>query len=606
MTPEEEDHIAPAFLAFSYGCFFVALGLSLSLLVSCCCRRVRSMRLCLAVSLAWTLPAILWFAYSPLSVCSPRIVYSYPHNATRSGSAWEGYWCARPCSDSELYEPADADALASIVAAASHVRVLGGGHSGTDLQCATAGGATISTEGLCRFDGIDARGIATFGAGCTVLRAQQHLVPLGRQLKGYGTITPQHLGGAISTSLHGQHTQAFADHLRGLTAILADGSRLVVSEDDPHLWAWPGSMGMLGAIVEVRLQTWALEFVECTSVEGQDEAALLKALTSDEVVGFEAKRFLDTDEPYTIRTCRSVTDEAVVEAQGEVEVRSKEDMGIGFLADNAGLGALLLLGRSLTDWEFTQHTLLDRINTARSREGVVATVNDYRLSVSYHPYFDKEYSVPVARCHEALEAIGDLHPRHTVHAYLRRVDATRGWLTWAAEDSCAIRLEHFDFGRLDVVSFETEFRETVETVVLAHGGSGHYGKVWFRNASLLLQNSPRYDAFEAYRASLDPTGKFQNDYTREMRGAGARTTPVIPTELTTRAVVWRTAVWTVLVATVLASALPWRGGSILPKRAAVVDSATLLRMPEPTPPTTSVPRREQEMARIRDQRGGRV
>ena len=115
------------------------------------------------------------------------------------------------------------------------------------LQCPDTGGLIVVVrDDMCSFRGVTkltGETVATFGAGCTVRWAQTQLIAAGLQLKGFGAIAEQRLGGSLSTNLHGCHQEEFSTHLRGLQAVLANGTLLDIDSADPHLAAWPGSIG---------------------------------------------------------------------------------------------------------------------------------------------------------------------------------------------------------------------------------------------------------------------------------------------------------------------------------------------------------------------------
>lgn len=508
--------------------------------VPCCVRRVTRPVL-LTVTLLWLLPAFLWVYDSPLSVCSPRIVHSYPHDRS-DDRVWESFWCSRPC-EGRVVRAASVAEVQQTVAAATHVRVVGAGHSTSDLQCSND--TLLSIDALCELRGVDAQNVATLGAGCTVSEAQTLLMEHGLQLRGFGGITSQRLGGALSTSLHGQHVAPFANHARALRAVLADGTVTSLTSNQPEFEAWLGSMGTLGVIVEVRLQAYPLEFVRCESRRASP-ADLHAALTDPTLVGFEARGLYDGGVPsYVVRECHH----AVAPTLPTVAFEDKEDYLLGFFVDNVLLDALLFLGSLVPPG--LSDVLFRSAAVASSREGVVATVNDFRVATSFHPHFDKEYAVPVAVCHEAVLAMAAaLDADLAVHVFVRRVDAARGWLSWAPQDACAVRLETFRFTG-DGVRFERRARRRVEAVVVGHNGTGHFGKPWFSAASRVLHNSPRVDDFLTYRQSVDPTGAFLNDYTRALFGAAPRTTRVLSDDLDRRLVRWRTLVLFAWVATTL-------------------------------------------------------
>ena len=120
---------------------------------------------------------------------------------------WEGFWCTRKCGESGIVHPMTIAEVSTQLAAATSLRVVGSGHSATDLQCPDVGGLVMSIDGLCGFVGLlpDGAGgqLARFSAGCTISSTQQWLMAQGYQLVGYGAIMSQTVAGALATSLHG-------------------------------------------------------------------------------------------------------------------------------------------------------------------------------------------------------------------------------------------------------------------------------------------------------------------------------------------------------------------------------------------------------------------
>ncbi|MCZ7631212.1 MAG: hypothetical protein M5U19_20165 [Microthrixaceae bacterium] len=66
-------------------------------------------------------------------------------------------------------------------------------------------------------------------------------------------------------------------------------------------------------------------------------------------------------------------------------------------------------------------------------------------------------------------------------------------------------------------AYEACFRE-VEQILLGHDGRPHWGGIHFRSAADLAAAYPRWDSFQAVRARMDPTGVFENAYTRRCLG----------------------------------------------------------------------------------------
>jgi L-gulono-1,4-lactone dehydrogenase len=63
--------------------------------------------------------------------------------------------------------------------------------------------------------------------------------------------------------------------------------------------------------------------------------------------------------------------------------------------------------------------------------------------------------------------------------------------------------------------WEPAFRE-VEELMSGFGGRPHWGKRSFLGAAELAPRYPRWDAFQAARAELDPEGRFENAWIRHV------------------------------------------------------------------------------------------
>ena len=329
-------------LALSYYIAVVSFGLLFSCVPCCygCLRRTKDSRRCTkwtyaftAVFIAWSVNACLWLFYSPLSVCSLKTVYSFPKETHRD--VWEPFWCSRRCDKSSLVYAQSVTKLSEVVRVASHVSAVGGGHSSTELQCVDDGTIVVLSDDMCSFGEIIDDTIS-IGAGCSVERALRHLLLLGYQLKGFGAIAQQTIGGALSTSLHGQHPVSFSAHLVGLTALLANGSTMSLTHPDDKLNAWKGSMGRLGILLTATLRIYPLEFVECAT-RRENQSGLTDALLDPLLVGFEAKRLLKSEDYYVRRCYASNT-------SFTIGYDDKNSLWNGFIVDNLGIPLIMLFG----------------------------------------------------------------------------------------------------------------------------------------------------------------------------------------------------------------------------------------------------------------------
>jgi xylitol oxidase len=553
-------------LSYSLAVLLVGVGLSGLLCVPCCWRYAwpRGQPLPLranswsayfvalgAIAVLWTVPTLLWFANSPLSMCSAQWTRSNPPvREAVAMSEWEGFWCTRLCGESALVHPTRIAEVQAALRAATSLRVVGSGHSVTDLQCPDVGGVVMSIDGLCEYGSIstlaDGRDVATFSAGCTISGAQQWLMAGGYQLIGYGAIMSQTIAGALATSLHGEFTNSsFGDHLVALKAVTADGSVRSVGNGDDELFAWVGSAGELGVIVEVTMRIWPTMRVVCEthrSTQADAEAALLDQsltmLVIDTLLGPDVG-----DRSFAIRSCREVQSPLTGQP---IEMHSVPTGELGQVYETYGLSALRLFSTlPLVPGLAVGGFLLAAEHGPREENSLDASF--YSAKGVYNVYPHSELAVPVERCMQLLDRMRVEADRVGL-AYvlaIKALAASPAWRTWAPHRSCAINLDFYDFGHGDSVTRDLQFRAFTEKVAVDElGGGMHLGKLWVRpNREELLRNAPRADDFEALRQTLDPTGKLQNQHTRSVHGNGTCDDAPIPTALDGRSAAWRASIW---------------------------------------------------------------
>ena len=517
---------------FLLGLLYFSIVIVFGFLSSCICCFPTKKR-ALFIFILWTIPFLFWITYSPLNVCENRIIYSFPADHDTNHDNWIPFWCSRKC-DRPVKQPVNVEQLQNIVLNHNHIRVVGGGHSSTELQCPDENGINVVLNRMCQFYGIE-NNVATFSGGCTVKYAQKELLKNNFELHGFGGIVEQTLAGSISTYLHGQHLIPFSNHLTALKAVLANGSTISVSKTDEYFYAWPGSHGTLGIIYEVSFQVFNTEFVECSTNKDASELDFENSLQSENIVGFEAKRLLSNDH-YTVKTCVSSS-----QTDTNVIFEEKDNIFSAFLMDNIAIGSLMLIGGLFRAGTLYENTMQNIVTTGTSQTGIVPSINDFRVAVSFNPHFDEEYTVPIKHCLSAIdelkkiqEAFGD-----PIHIFIRRIDNAVGFLNWSPIKSCAIRLEYFDYRRYNFIDHEISFRKKIETLMLSFNGSSHIGKLFYSNAKYLMKTS-NIEKFESYRYLLDPNEKFQNSYTKEIRGlVVSRNHETLPKELETRRLIFK-------------------------------------------------------------------
>ena len=131
---------------------------------------------------------------------------------------------------------------------------------------------------------------------------------------------------------------------------------------------------------------------------------------------------------------------------------------------------------------------------------------------------EMEYALPRARAADAVRAAREILARHPVSfpIELRFSAADDALLSPAhARESAYVAVHVFEG-----MEFEAPFRE-VEAVLRAWDGRPHWGKRSFLAADELAPRYPRWDAFAAIRARLDPDGRFVNPWLARTLGVTA-------------------------------------------------------------------------------------
>ncbi len=163
-------------------------------------------------------------------------------------------WGRTSPSDAELVRPASAAQLAQLIPTAGSAIARGLGRSYGDPS--QNSGGTV-------FDSVHLRDIGEpgpvmhLGAGVSIDELLQVSVPAG----WFVPVTPGTrfvtMGGAFAADIHGKNHHregTFSRHVQDLTMLLADGSEVTVTPEDPLFDATAGGMGLTGFITSLRLR----------------------------------------------------------------------------------------------------------------------------------------------------------------------------------------------------------------------------------------------------------------------------------------------------------------------------------------------------------------
>jgi FAD-linked oxidoreductase len=419
---------------------------------------------------------------------------------------WSNWAGQQRCAPERIERPGSEEELAAIVAGAERVRAAGSGHSFTDIACTD--GVLLDLSRLRRVLRVDGE-LATVEAGITLHELGAELAARGLAMENQGDIDRQTLAGALSTATHGTGAR-FANlsaQVVGVRIVNGSGEVVELDGDSDALRAARVGLGALGVISAVTLRC-----VPLFTVRRVDEPRPLEETLDrfDELADgndhFELFVFPYTDlalvrlsergdfPPEPVHRGRQFLEETVVE--------------------NAALGAGVRAGRRL-------NRLIPAIN--RGFAGLVSprvrVDHGHRVYATRRlvRFTEMEYGVPREHGAEAARRVLELVRRRRLPIgfpiELRVVRGDDAFLSTAYGRDTAYVAVHQYRG----MEFETYFR-AVERIMEDYGGRPHWGKRHYQSAATLRDRYPDWDRFQAVRARLDPTGRFQNDYTERVLG----------------------------------------------------------------------------------------
>lgn len=394
---------------------------------------------------------------------------------------WSGGITAHPQA---IVAPTSEEALVRAVREARRdgatVRVVGTGHSFVPL-CATDG-LLVSLDGL---QGVvataQALGRATVWAGSKISQLGAPLLAAGLALENQGDIDTQAIAGAVGTGTHGTGPTLgnMSTQVVGLRLVLADGDILDCSATrEPEIFrAARVSLGLFGVTAQITLRALpAYRLHERTWVAPVEE-------TFDQ---------LDT----------------LIAANRHCEF---------FWSPREDACAL----KTLNPTDAAPQVLADTMPTVAGR--LARYVQPERIDWSYRifpsertiKFNEMEFAVPAERgpdCYfEIRQLMREKHPDvlwpveyRTLRADDIPLSPAQGRETVTISIHQAAELSH------------RAFFADAEAIFRNHHGRPHWGKVHSHTARELRDLYPQWDDFLALRERLDPTGRFLNDYLREM------------------------------------------------------------------------------------------
>jgi alditol oxidase len=388
--------------------------------------------------------------------------------------------------------------LRADVAQGTRVRALGTGHSFSRI--ADTGGTLVSAAGLPPVTDIDsAAATATVGAGVTYGDLARRLHAAGWALPNLASLPHICVAGACATGTHGSGDRNgnLATAVRALEMITADGG-LTTLHRDTDGDRFRGAVVGLGAL------------------------GVVTTLTLDLVPDFEVRQYVYEDLPAGQLISHF---EEIFAAAYSVSVFTRwrgthhDQVWLKHRAGDPGTPAAgrPLLGARPADGP--RHPVPGMPAAETTEQGGVPGPWHERLP-HFRPGFtpstgaelQSEYLLPrdaAAAAFAAMAGLGDLLAPVLQISEIRTVAADEGWMSPGYHrDTIAI---HFTW-ILDPDAVSPVVA-AIEQELTPLGARPHWGKVFGMPPQAVRELYPRWNDFRALARSLDPAGKFRNDFT---------------------------------------------------------------------------------------------
>jgi L-gulono-1,4-lactone dehydrogenase len=457
---------------------------------------------------------------------------------TATGDVWRNWGRTAQVRPRRVERPTSPEAVQRAVIAAGRaglpIKAVGAGHSFTGIALAPGvqldlydlelgGGSGGGRSGDVHVAGRSgSRGViavdtdlarVTLAAGTPLHRLPALLAPYRLALPNMGDIDRQTIAGATSTGTHGTGGSfgGLATQITALTLVTGDGSLLSVSETENAelLPAARLGLGALGIIVDITIQcapAFLLHAVEVAEpLDGVLEDYLRRSAAADH---FEFYWFPHTGSALTKTNTRLSADAA--RAPLRPAARWFEDE---FLA-NGVYRATCAIGAAVPAFVPGFSRMAERLSGRRDYTDASPQVFVTNRAVRFR---ELEYALPRHAVPDALREVRALIERRgwriSFPIEVRSAAADDLWLSTAyGRDSGYIAVHRYF--RED----PAEYFAAVESIMRAHDGRPHWGKMHNLGADTLRELYPRFDDFRAVRDRLDPERRFGNSYLERVLG----------------------------------------------------------------------------------------
>ncbi len=416
------------------------------------------------------------------------------------------------CVPAAVHEPTSTEHVAGVVRSAAEagrrVKVIGGGHSFTDVAMTDGDLLSLDTmKRVLRVEGTD----VTVQAGIRLRDLNEQLAQHGLAMPNLGDIDRQSIAGATSTATHG--TGAALGNLSttivGMELVAGDGSVVRADEvNDPELLRVARvGLGALGVVTEVTLRC-----VPAFNLHARETIEPIANVIAD--FG-NVMRSADHVEFYWMpgaRRCqvkRNTRTDAPAAPQPKLAyIRDK------WIAENLAFGTVCRVGRRFP----TLAPRVAKLVTSAAAERDLVDRSDRIFCSPRHVHFlEMEYGIPFGAVPDAIGRIDELVatlPFPPLFPIEVRVSA--------ADDIALSTANGRESGWIAIhqyvgAPYEAYFHG-VEQIMNDYAGRPHWGKLHFQTSHTLAHRYPEWQTFRDVRARLDPAGTFRNPFLDRVLG----------------------------------------------------------------------------------------
>jgi FAD-linked oxidoreductase len=433
--------------------------------------------------------------------------------SARSTNQWSNWAGNQSCVPARVERPTSEAELSALVELARAqrlgVRAVGAGHSFT--ATVVTDGVLVDLDGYGELEWVDREaGQVRVQAGIPLHRLNDLLAERGLALPNLGDINYQSIAGATQTATHGTGLgfRNISSAIIGMRIV--DGRGAVIEcgpENNADVFTSArAAVGALGLVSTVTLQ--CVPAFNLHAVEGAEPVD--EVLESIDELAEENDHF----EFFWIPNTRWALTKRNRRTHEPARPRTRwQEVYQDIVCDNLAFDLMMRIGRFRND-------LIPKVAKRMPSKGPVDFI-DRSDKVFTSPrlvrFVEMEYAIPRAALTEALNRVramvagGGRYIGFPVEVRFTQGDDIP-LSTAEGRDTCYIAV-HVYKG-----TPHHDYFTGVERIMNDYDGRPHWGKLHFQTAETLAPRYPRWNEFQAVRATLDPDGIFTNTYVRRVLG----------------------------------------------------------------------------------------